>query len=46
MQSVYPRGERGAMLKEGDQAPVVTGTSYDGRKFDPDGTLRKIYAKW
>ena len=23
-----------AMLKEGDKAPAVTGTSYDGRTFD------------
>ena len=22
------------MLKEGDRAPAVTGTSYDGRSFD------------
>lgn len=28
------RYQGGTMLKEGDKAPAVTGTSYDGRTFD------------
>jgi peroxiredoxin len=34
MPAVYISDEGGHMLKAGDRAPDVTGTSYDGTQFD------------
>jgi peroxiredoxin len=36
------RDQGGIMLKEGDKAPAVTGTSYDGQTFDIGAPARRM----
>jgi peroxiredoxin len=36
------RDQGGIMLKEGDKAPAVTGTSYDGQTFDVGAPARRM----